>query len=148
MIIIAAVDNNFGSLFYGKRTTKDREVQKRILTLRDNELLYMNQYTAEQFKDMDLLSNIVIMDTFLQEAKKGEYCFVEDMQLKPYIHNIEKIILFKWNRCYPSTFKLDFIPEKNGWTCTKTEDFKGYSHDKITMEYWIPREETHREKEN
>ena len=71
----------------------------------------------------------------LFKASKEDYCFVENMPLAEHIESIEKIILYKWNRDYPSDFTLD-ITIDNEWKLTQTEEFKGSSHDKITEEIY------------
>ena len=69
------------------------------------------------------------------KAEKGDFCFVEGESLLPYEEKIESIVLFKWNRDYPSDKKAD-IDLSNGWVLTQAEDFAGSSHEKKTMEIY------------
>ena len=43
---------------------------------------------------------------FLEQAGEGEYCFVENTGLQAVEAKIEKIIVFWWNRHYPSDRKF------------------------------------------
>ena len=52
------------------------------------------------------------------------------------VYKIEELIIFKWNRRYPSDLTLDFNPSEHNMVLVKSEDFKGTSHEKITMEVW------------
>jgi hypothetical protein len=47
---------------------------------------------------------------------------------------IEKIIVFWWNRHYPSDRKFDLDLSK--WNKVSEEEFAGYSHEKITKEVY------------
>ena len=81
-------------------------------------------------------SRLKVDDNFLSKAEKNEYCFVENVSVLPFIDRIEKIIIFKWNRTYPSDMYFD-IPIKNDfWHILYKKDFKGSSHKNITMEVY------------
>lgn len=51
-----------------------------------------------------------------------------------YLPFIEKVILFHWNRAYPSDMKFPINLHNGKWTLLFTEDFAGSSHNQITME--------------
>ena len=71
---------------------------------------------------------------FLEQAGEGEYCFVENTGLQAVEAKIEKIIVFWWNRHYPSDRKFDLDLSK--WNKVSEEEFAGYSHEKITKEVY------------
>jgi len=60
--------------------------------------------------------------------------FVENNKLTDHEKKIEKLIVFKWNKVYPSDKKLDISTEK--MTLIQQFDFKGTSHKKISCEVW------------
>ena len=74
-------------------------------------------------------------ETFLSEAANGEYCFVENKELKPFEKWIEKMIVFRWNRSYPAdqTFDIDL----SKWQLSEVSEFEGNSHEKITVEVYV-----------
>ena len=47
---------------------------------------------------------------------------------------IEKVILYHWNRDYPADTYFDL--DLTDWKITRTEEFPGFSHDKITEEVY------------
>ena len=51
------------------------------------ELLYLNAYSAEQFKDTDI--QLAVGKDFLFKAGKGEYCFVENEKLSVVKEDVE-----------------------------------------------------------
>lgn len=93
----------------------------------------MGKYSEILFQAFN--SNIIVDDNFLNNLDKDTYCFVEDNSLKDFADKIEKIIVYRWNRIYPSDLKLD-IPIEN-WNMTDSFDFSGNSHDKITREVYV-----------
>lgn len=135
MIVIACLDDAFGMMFNNRRQSKDRIVREHILEHIGDGKLWMNAYTKKQFVDCDQ-ENIVVDEAFLEKAEAGEFCFVENVDITPYIERIEKLILFKWNRSYPGDFFFPMQLFSSRWTVSKIEEFVGYSHEKITKEVY------------
>lgn len=136
MIIIAAVDNHNGLMFNHRRQSRDKILQEKILEMTADSKLWINHYTEKQFIDTAACRQLNIDDNFLNKAASGEYCFVENSSLQKFEARIEKIILFKWNRDYPRDFVFDINLGSGQWKLTYSEDFAGYSHEKITMEVY------------
>ena len=59
---------------------------------------------------------------------------MESDSLKACENKIEELIIFWWNKKYPSDFYLDLSFEK--WKKTASEEFEGFSHDIITEEIY------------
>ena len=85
MIVILAIDDRGGLLFNGRRQSQDKRLRERILELTDGKVLWMNSYSRRQFGEAVSASNIAIDEAFLSKAERGDYCFVENMELKPYL---------------------------------------------------------------
>lgn len=132
MILVACVDDTLGMMFNNRRQSQDRVLREYILKLTEGHKLWMNHYSARQF---GLALQINIDDNFLNKAAPSEYCFVEDLDVKPYEQQVEKIILFKWNRRYPGD--LRFGIDLSSWNLVDTIDFPGSSHEKITEEVYL-----------
>lgn len=134
MKIIVTVDDGYAMMFNHRRVSRDRVLNARILELTRGKKLWMNRYSAALFPDAG--KEICVDEAFLDRAGAGDYCFVEDQKLAKYKDKIWELILCRWNRTYPGDFRLDLIPEKNGMTCIRREEFRGSSHERITMETW------------
>ncbi|MCC6095107.1 MAG: hypothetical protein LIV24_08860 [Eubacterium sp.] len=132
--VIVTVDDNGGVLFNHRRQAMDRVVRKRIEELTQGHTLWMTEYTAGQFSPLPGTARICPYP--LKEAKAGDYCFVEGDPLLPYKGKIDGMVRILWNRRYPANVFLDVKPEECGLVLQSTEDFRGYSHDRITMEIW------------
>lgn len=134
MKLILTLDDNNGMMFNHRRQSSDAAIRNRVKEIINEELLYLNTYSAEQFMDNDI--RLLIDEDFLHKAGREEYCFVEDRKLSDIREDIEEFVIFRWNRKYPSDFVLDVLPEDCGMVCVSTEEFAGNSHEKITVEVW------------
>lgn len=134
LILIVCVDDNNGMMFNKRRQSQDRILREQIVNETQKSRLWLTQYSYSQFKDT-AANHIIVDDEFLNKAADIDYCYVENMSACQYEDKIDKIILYKWNRKYPTDFWFD-IPLKDGWKLVYTEDFKGYSHEKITKEVY------------
>ncbi len=126
MIAIVCIDDNGGMMFNNRRQSKDIELIKKVAEISKGSKLWLNKYSCELFADVNN-SNINIDDAFLSETAKGEFCFVEDADLKPFEKWIEKLIVFRWNRSYPYDKVLDIDLSK--WQLAARTEFVGNSHE-------------------
>lgn len=130
MNIIACVDDNNGQLFNGRRQSKDIEVVNKIYEIVSEQKLLINSFSEKIFLDKRVVRN-----DFLEIASENDFCFVENVDVTEYISKINKVYLFRWNRDYPYDFTFD-LDLSNNFTLSKVEEFKGNSHDMITLEVW------------
>lgn len=137
MIVIVCIDDNKGMMFNHRRQSRDIKVYEDIAAMVGENRLYMNEYSYKLFEGLSLES-ITVDSEFLQQAEIGEYCFVEDVNVLPFIEKIEKVILYWWNRHYPTDFYLD-LP-LDGWILKETTEFEGNSHERIKKEIYISEE--------
>lgn len=133
MHLILCVDDKDGMSFCGRRQSRDREVAAHILKLTHGCKLWVSPYTAQLFP----AEAVWIHEDPQRMAGAGEFCFEEirlcpDMEEKP-----ESVIVYHWNRTYPSTEKF---PRQvlAGMTLESTLEFSGYSHETVTMERYLP----------
>ena len=135
MIIIACVDDNNGMLFHQRRQSRDIALYNRILQLTEGKRLLMNEYSAKQFLKEEH-QNVIVQSDFLDIAQGQDYCFVENVDISQYGNDIQKIILYRWNRVYPADYYFQFPINKDIWKLQKVSDIKGNSHDMITEEVY------------
>ena len=135
MKIIVCLDDNYGMLFNKRRQSRDAKVLEDIATLTEH--LWIGSFSKNLFDSISFPEqfHITIDDTFLSKVAVGEYCFVESEMLSPHTNNIEQLIVYKWNRKYPSDFKLDLNLDE--WKLIESVDFVGHSHKKITREIYV-----------
>lgn len=136
MIILLCVDDNMGMLFNKRRQSQDRILLDRILGMTAEKRLWMNQYSANIFVKENC-PQIMIDEAFLENAQEEDYCFVENLDVAAYENKIEKIFLYHWNRTYPADTYFPIPLQENGWKLLESNEFCGYSHDKITEEVYV-----------
>lgn len=129
MHIIICLDDDNGMLFHDRRQSQDVKLRADVLERLGERMLWMNAYSARQFADAED-ARIYISDSFLEEAGKDDFCFVENQPLLPYEAQIQEVICYRWNRRYPSDVKLDLSLE--GWNVMEETEFAGKSHERIT----------------
>lgn len=137
MIVVAAVDDKGGMMFNKRRQSQDKLLREHLVRMSCGKKLWMNLYSVKQFSEMEATSfSLNIAEDFLEQAEKGDVCFVENCSVKNYADKVEKVILYRWNRNYPADFYFDLPLAECGWSSTVTEEFVGNSHEKITVEEW------------
>jgi len=131
MNIIICLDDKNGIEFNKRRQSRDSVLCDRILSITKGRALWMSQYSAKMF----LSANVNVDTEFLNLVNDGDYCFVENDDFMRYLDKLEKVIVYRWNRVYPSDKKVatDFLNEKQ---LTSSIDFKGSSHERITEEIY------------
>ena len=131
MNIIICIDDKNGYSLFGRRQSMDKLVRQRILTVVEENILYMNAYSEKQFDD----GLLAVCDDFLSVVGDGEYCFIENVPFS--LEKCEKIIIYKWNRSYPADMFLDYDYIRKNYHRTSLYEFSGSSHEKITEEIYV-----------
>lgn len=135
MKLFVCVDDRFGLLFNHRRVSRDVAVINLICQRIGTEKLWMHPYSVPLFPEGTALQ---AEESFLERAKPEDFCFLENADIRPYIHRVDELILFRWNRKYPFDFSFPFEECFKGWRKISSEDFPGNSHDIITMEVYRP----------
>ena len=130
MIWIAIVDNSMGMLFNHRRQSRDRVLVQRILEITRGHAFWMSAYTAALFEPLS--PGIHVDERFYERAASGEFVLAETIPPGACEKEIEKVILYHWNRDYPAD--VYFPVDLSVWKCVETKEFAGSSHEKITRE--------------
>ncbi len=131
MHIIVCLDNRNGMLFNRRRQSQDKTLREHLLQLVEKKTLWMNEYSARQFENLP--ENSRVDENFLEKAKPGDYCFLENCDVLPVIDRIESCVVYRWNRLYPAD---TWFPEQLLKSLCSSEDFPGNSHETITREVY------------
>ena len=134
MTVIVCVDDVGGMTFNKRRQSRDVEVCKDIIRSLDGKELYCSPYSKILFDEVG--GKVVYVDDPLASAAEDGFCFIEDKSVCEYTEKITALIIYKWNKKYPSDKKLDISPVKAGFKLKGTYEFKGKSHEKITKEVY------------
>ena len=129
MKVLLCVDDNNGMLFNHRRVSSDRAVTEKVNEIADGRL-FITEFSRKLFPDAR-----IIEEEGVRELGQVDYFFLENVSLASIVDMVSELIVFRWNRRYPSDFCLDIVPEET-YIMVSTEDFVGNSHDRITMEVW------------
>ena len=133
LTVAVALDDGQGMLFFGKRQSRDRVLIDDLLGSVDGAEVYISPFSKLLFEGK---SGVNITESPIEDAPSGAVCFIENIRLSPYIDLIDTLIIYRWNRLYPSDFKFDIDIKKMGFTLDTAEEFTGSSHEKITKEIY------------
>lgn len=132
MHLIFCVDDRDGMSFCGRRLSQDKLLTAHILRMCAGNKLWMNRYSSGLFPQDAVITD----EDFLHKAGQEDYCFLENLLPPDDISGLKSVILYCWNRSYPSTLKF---PREllSDMRLVHTEDFPGNSHENITMQRYM-----------
>ena len=134
MILVVCLDERNGMTFLKRRQSQDSALRRHMLEMSRETALWMNSYSARQFDTA--AGHMRVDDGFLQRAGAGEYCFVENVEVAPLADKAEKLVIYRWNRHYPSDVKFPMALFEGRMKLQAREEFAGSSHDTITWEVY------------
>ncbi len=132
MKLILCLDDTSGMMFNHRRQSRDRVLIADLVTHVGNATLWISPYSAPLFPAN--AQNITVAENPCAVAKDGDFVFVEDTALSPYWDKVSELILYRWNRLYPSDVK--FHEDMAAFHLAATDSFAGSSHNEITKEIW------------
>ena len=130
MTIALCIDDKNGMMFNKRRQSRDRLLIKDLIASLDGRKLLVNSFSAPLFSEYP--DSIEIMENPLDHAGGNDVCFVENIDPSSYADKADRIILYRWNRHYPSDMKLTL--DLGAYRLLSSRDFAGSSHEKITRE--------------
>ena len=131
MILVLAVDSHGGVSFNGRRQRESWHLRNDLLSCvasKKGSKLWMSNYSKSQFYDMkgkvgyERIPDIpeyVPKDYYIEQAGDKDYCFVElwNQEIWKCIlqKNPKKIVIYNWQRNYPSDLYFDPELYTYGW---------------------------------
>ena len=131
--VAVTVDNKMGVAFNKRRQSRDKKLIEDLCLSTENEIS-ISSYSLPLFEEWT--SRVKVYGSPLAECADGGVCFVEISAIGKHVDEISELIVYRWNKVYPSDKKLDIIPEECGFIKVSTSDFAGNSHDVITKEIY------------
>ena len=134
MILVVCLDDRDGMTFLKRRQSQDSVLRSHVLAMSRDSKLWMNGYSARQFEE--LASHVTVDEEFLNLASPGEFCFVENTDVKPVAQRVEKLVIYRWNRHYPADAKFPMAEFAERMMLLEQGEFAGSSHENITWEVY------------
>jgi len=136
MKLIVCLDDQNGILFNKRRLSMDSSLRKRLLEQVKDGMLWMNAYSAGQFTEAS--DAVRIHEDYLEYAGTEDFCFLENRDIVPYAERVQQLIVYRWNRLYPSDTVFPLEDLFSNWNKVSSMDFPGNSHEKLTEEVYLP----------
>lgn len=134
MTLLVCVDDHYGLGFNHRRQSSDRKVIEEIVKISAGKRLWVDSYSVSLFPEEVFLC---ADKDYLTLADAEDCCFSECADLTEDLHKFNKIILFRWNKSYPSDIKFPYDSLLKSWKPHSTKEFAGNSHESITMEVYV-----------
>lgn len=129
LTVAITVDDKMGIAFNKRRQSRDKKLIE-DLCKKTNGDIYISSYSAPLFEEYP--DRIKVVDDPIIDCPDGACCFVEMKPLREYTESISTLIIYHWNRIYPSDKKMDIDIKNCGFKMVAQYEFVGNSHDKIT----------------
>lgn len=133
LTVAVTVDDKMGIAFNKRRQSRDKILIEDLCKNTEGDI-YVTSYSAPLFEDFT--DRIKVVDDPISECPDGGLCFLEITPISEHIDNISKLIIYHWNRLYPSDKKLGIDMGESKLNLISSYDFIGKSHDKITKEIY------------
>ena len=136
MKVIVCVEDRGGMLFNGRRLSRDRLVTLDMLVEACRERRTIEPFSAKLFRG-NMTSVHPVENLWEEEGCRGT-CLVETSSLKGKEDQIDTLVIYRWNKCYP--FDMALRIDLDRYQLEETCEFPGYSHEKITKETYRRKE--------
>lgn len=124
LTVAICIDEKGGMLFGGKRQSKDRILIKNLLELCQG-TIHITDFSRALFSEHE--EKIMVSKKPYKKCDKGDVCFIEDVPFSDFQTDVDRLIIYKWNRHYPSDTVLNIEPESLGLKLVSSVDFAGSS---------------------
>ena len=133
MILAVCVDDRSGLTFHNRRLSSDRAVIEDLVNLSQPNTIWIGNSSAGLFKGYDQW--ISVSDNVLDH--RDGFCFAEYGDFLKCRHYVDALILYRWNRLYPSDVKFPLEAFLSEMHLKNVTEFKGSSHACITREVYV-----------
>ena len=133
MKIIVCLDDYGGMLFNHRRQSRDRVLIADVMQDMADKKICILAYSELLFADYE--GRYTVVEDF-SDLPDDSVCFVENVDVKPFMDSISAVTVYNWNRVYPRDFVFDINLEKEGFSLMSSREFAGYSHENIRKEVY------------
>lgn len=127
MTLYICLDDRNGLQFNRRRQSRDAAVLEDIRSRLSGKLL-IDPFSEKLIQEGEI--------PYVLPPETAEDYFAEDVPSEEVLEQTEKIVVYRWNRHYPSDVKWEPDLTGMGFVLTETAEFPGTSHEKITREVY------------
>jgi hypothetical protein len=127
MTLYICLDDRNGLQFHKRRQSRDSAVLEDIRSQCAGNLL-IEPFSEKLIREADI--------PYVMAPENAMDYFVEDIPAQEVLEKTCKIVIYRWNRHYPSDIRWEPDLTAMGFTLKETTEFPGTSHEKITREVY------------
>lgn len=131
MKVYLCLDDRGGLLFNGRRLSRD------ALVLADLASDAARALTIDPFSEKLLASSGIPYELAHEQISEDACFFLENRDPAQLLPKASELVIYRWNRVYPSDVRWEETPEAYGFFLKECTEFSGKSHEKITKEVYI-----------
>ena len=128
MTLYLCLDDRNGLQFNHRRQSRDSAVLEDIRSQLTGNLL-IDPFSEKMIREAEI-------PYVLPPETAGDF-FAEDVPADEILEKTRKLVIYRWNRHYPSDVKWEPDLTAMGFTLEDTTEFPGTSHEKITREVYV-----------
>ena len=133
MKLIVCLDERMGMAFNQRRQSRDRVLTEDLVRSVKGSRLFVMPYSVPLFAGQDV--ELAVSERPMLEATDRDWCFLELCSPET-VDGIKELIVYRWNRHYPSDRKFPTALLSSRWQLTCKREFPGKSHETITLEVY------------
>ena len=127
MTLYICLDDRSGLQFNKRRQSRDSAVLEDIRSQLTGNLL------IEPFSEKLIREESI---PYVLPPETAEDFFAEDIPSDEILETVKKLVIYRWNRHYPSDIRWEPDLSAMGFALQETTEFPGTSHEKITREVY------------
>ena len=128
MTLYICLDDRNGLQFNRRRQSRDSALLEDIRSQLTGNLL-IDAFSEKLMQQAEI--------PYVLPPESAEDFFAEDVPSEEILARTTKIVLYRWNRYYPSDVRWEPDLSSMGFVLTETSEFPGTSHEKITREVYV-----------
>ena len=133
MTVIICTGERGEMLFNKRRVSRDEYVSLDIINTVGGRKLYVKPYSEKLFSDF---GGYELCDDPLAKCSEGDFVFIEDEDITPYLEKAKGLIIYNFSTRYPYDLKFDTPPAELGFRRVDSKKFAGHSHEKIVKDVY------------
>ena len=127
MTLYICLDDRNGLQFNKRRQSRDAAVLEDIRSQLTGDLL-IDPFSKKLIQEAEI--------PYVLPPETAEDFFVEDIPSDEILGKTSKLVIYRWNRHYPSDVRWEPDLAGMGFSLRETAEFAGTSHEKITREVY------------
>ena len=127
MTLYICLDDRNGLQFNKRRQSRDSAVLEDIRSLCAGNLL-IEPFSEKLIREAEI--------PYVLPPEAAEDYFAEKIPSEEILETTNKLVIYRWNRHYPSDVRWEPDLAGMGFVPTETSEFPGTSHEKITREVY------------